>query len=80
MARRGAAGRPDAVEAAADELYGLPLDEFTAARNERAKQARAQGDGAVVARNRFRRHRFRRGDASIASILRGPHKRAATSG
>ncbi len=43
-------GRPSDVDAAAVELYGLPLDEFTAARNERAKQARADGDsGAAVA-------------------------------
>lgn len=49
MAGRGTTGRSDGVEAAADELYGLPLDEFTAARNERAKQARAQGDGRAAA-------------------------------
>ena len=50
MAGRGTAGRPDGIEAAAEELYGLPLDEFTAARNERVKQARADGDsGAAVA-------------------------------
>jgi hypothetical protein len=49
MAGRGTAGRPDVVEAAADDLYGLPLDEFTAARNERAKQARANGDSQAAA-------------------------------
>ncbi len=45
MARRGGSGRPDAADAAADDLYGRPLNEFTAARGERAKQARADGDG-----------------------------------
>jgi len=49
MAGRGTAGRPDVVEAVADDLYGLPLDEFTAARNERAKQARANGDSHAAA-------------------------------
>jgi hypothetical protein len=33
-----------AVERAADELYGLPLDEFTRARDERARELRKQGD------------------------------------
>ncbi len=33
-----------AVEQAADELYGLPLDEFTRARDERAKELRKEGD------------------------------------
>jgi hypothetical protein len=33
-----------AVEQAADELYGLPLDEFTRARDERAKGLRKKGD------------------------------------
>jgi hypothetical protein len=32
------------VERAADELYGLPADEFTRARDERAKQLRKEGD------------------------------------
>jgi hypothetical protein len=32
------------IDSVADELYGLPPNEFTAARNERAKQARADGD------------------------------------
>lgn len=32
------------LESVADELYGLPLDEFTPTRNARAKQARAEGD------------------------------------
>jgi hypothetical protein len=50
MARRDASGRTDAVGVVADELYGLPLDNFTAARNERAKRARADGDsGTAVA-------------------------------
>ena len=50
MAGRGTVGRPGGAEAAAEELYGLPLDEFTAARNERVKQARADGDsGAALA-------------------------------
>lgn len=31
-------------DAVADELYGLPLGEFTSARNARAKQARAEGE------------------------------------
>jgi hypothetical protein len=44
MAGRGTVGRPSGAEAVAEELYGLPLDEFTPARNERAKQARADGD------------------------------------
>lgn len=48
MAGRGTVGRPSGVDAAAEELYGLPLDEFTAARNERAKQARADGDGGAA--------------------------------
>ncbi len=48
MAQRDPAGRPDRVEAAADEVYGLPLDQFTAARNERAKQARAEGDNRAA--------------------------------
>lgn len=33
-----------AVERAADELYGLPPDEFTRSRDERAKQLRKEGD------------------------------------
>ena len=33
-----------AVERAADELYGLPPEEFTRARDERAKQLRKEGD------------------------------------
>ncbi|MBO0829829.1 MAG: hypothetical protein J2P24_18820, partial [Streptosporangiales bacterium] len=32
------------VERVADELYGLPAGEFTAARDDRAQQARARGD------------------------------------
>ena len=48
MAGRDTVGRPGDVEAAAAELYGLPLDEFTAARNERVKQARAVGDGGAA--------------------------------
>ncbi|MET0615994.1 MAG: hypothetical protein ABW142_11140 [Thermoleophilaceae bacterium] len=34
----------DAVEVAAEELYGLPPGEFTRARDERAKQLRADGE------------------------------------
>ena len=34
----------------ADDLYPLPLDEFTAARNDRAKQLRAEGRLAVTGR------------------------------
>ncbi len=50
MAGRDTVDRAGGVEAAAAQLYGLPLDEFTAARNERVKQARADGDsGAAVA-------------------------------
>ena len=48
MARRGADSRADPVGTAADELYGLPPDEFTAARNEQARRARAQGDGETA--------------------------------
>lgn len=33
----------DAVDEAADRLYGLPLDEFTAARNDAAKELRGRG-------------------------------------
>jgi hypothetical protein len=44
MAGRGGDERADTVEAAKDELYGLSLSQFTAARAERAKQARAAGD------------------------------------
>jgi hypothetical protein len=50
MAGRDAVDREDSTANAADVLYGLPRDEFTAARAERAKQARADGDpeGAAV--------------------------------
>ena len=50
MAGRGTDGREQDVTAAARELYGLPLGEFTAARAERAKQARSAGgrDAAAV--------------------------------
>lgn len=53
MAKRGADDRVDGVAAAVDELYGLPLDQFTTARAERARQARADGDrdaAAVIAK------------------------------
>jgi hypothetical protein len=53
MAGRGTDGRAEDVAAAAAELYGLPLGEFTAARAERAKQARTDGDrdaAAVIAK------------------------------
>nr|MBA2444472.1 hypothetical protein [Nocardioidaceae bacterium] len=36
------------LDAEADELYGLPLEEFTSARNERVKRARADGDREVA--------------------------------
>lgn len=49
MARQRAAGPQDPVAAAAAELYGLPPGEFTAARNDRAKQARASGDADAAA-------------------------------
>ncbi len=49
MARGGTPGQADAVRAAADELYGLPLEQFTAARNDKAKQVRGQGDGEAAA-------------------------------
>jgi hypothetical protein len=49
MAGRGADAAAGPVAAAAGELYGLPLAEFTAARAERAKQARAAGDRASAA-------------------------------
>ncbi len=39
----------DAVEAAAADLYGMPPDEFTAARNARAKQVRTDGDKDAAA-------------------------------
>ena len=38
------AAEAKAVEQAADELYGLPLDEFTRARDERAKGLRTEGN------------------------------------
>ena len=44
MTRDGTAEPADLVSAAAAELYGLPLGEFTAARAERARQARSGGD------------------------------------
>jgi hypothetical protein len=44
MARHGADGQADSVAAAVDELYGLPLGQFTAARAEKAKHARTDGD------------------------------------
>lgn len=46
----------ETVERVADELYGLPADEFVAARDERARQARAGGDReAAAAIRRLRR-------------------------
>ena len=45
----GATGKGDSVEAVADELYALPADEFVAARNDRAKAARAAGAREVAA-------------------------------
>ena len=44
---------PD-IDAVADELYGLPADEFIGARTAYAKQAKADGD------KRARRRRSRR--------------------
>jgi hypothetical protein len=51
VARAGRAGRgssrrakpPDSVERAADELYGLPLQDFVTTRNARAKELRGAG-------------------------------------
>ncbi|MPZ61380.1 MAG: hypothetical protein GEU93_08795 [Propionibacteriales bacterium] len=37
------------LDTVADELYGLPLDEFTKTRNARAKEARAEGDRELAA-------------------------------
>lgn len=37
------------MDSVADELYGLPRGEFTATRNARAKQARAEGDRELAA-------------------------------
>src|ERR1700722_3820489 len=53
MAGRGTDDQAGDVAAAAAELYGLPLGEFTAARAEWAKQARTDGDrdaAAVIAK------------------------------
>jgi hypothetical protein len=51
-ARGGRRKPPDLVERAADELYGLPLEQFVARRNELAKSLRAEGNrdaaGAVA--------------------------------
>ena len=51
-ARGGRRKPPDPVERAADELYGLPLEQFVARRNELAKSLRAEGNrdaaGAVA--------------------------------
>lgn len=49
MARRTSVRSADAVDQAADELYGLPLERFTAARNERARQVRDEGDVQAAA-------------------------------
>jgi len=38
----------DAVEQAADRLYGLPLDEFTSARNAAAKELRDRGENEAA--------------------------------
>ncbi|WP_208880893.1 hypothetical protein [Streptomyces armeniacus] len=40
------------LDAVADELYGLPPRDFTAARDRRAKEARSAGDGELAARIR----------------------------
>jgi hypothetical protein len=53
VAGRGSGDQADSVSAATDQLYGLPLTQFTAARSDRAKQARAVGDrdsAAVIAK------------------------------
>ncbi|HKG49740.1 MAG TPA: hypothetical protein VKB14_04830 [Actinomycetales bacterium] len=47
--RASDADRLDLVEAAADELYGLAPDAFTAQRGELAKQARASGNKGAAA-------------------------------
>jgi hypothetical protein len=44
----GASGNGDSVDDVADELYALPADEFVAARNDRAKAARAAGAREVA--------------------------------
>jgi hypothetical protein len=49
MTGDGADDRADGVAVAKNELYGLPLGQFTAARAERAKQARAAGDREAAA-------------------------------
>jgi hypothetical protein len=49
MAGDGESGEAASVTAAADELYGRPLDEFTAARAERVKRARAEGNASAAA-------------------------------
>jgi hypothetical protein len=49
MAAGGEEGPDGRAAAAAAELYGLPLGEFTAARAERVKQARADGDRDAAA-------------------------------
>ena len=45
----GAPGNGGSVDDVADELYALPADEFVAARNERAKAARAAGAREIAA-------------------------------
>jgi chromosome segregation ATPase len=78
------------VDAVADELYGLPLDEFTAARNAYVKQARQSGErdaaasiqalakpsaAAGLANQLVRQHR-----AELAPLLElGASLRAATA-
>ena len=49
MALGGMVSGADAVAAAADELYGLPPEEFVAVRAQRAKQARGRGDRDAAA-------------------------------
>ncbi len=41
--------RPPGLQDVADELYGLPAAEFTAARNARAKELQSGGDKALAA-------------------------------
>ena len=87
MAKRADRSRVDEV---ADELYGLPLDRFTATRNERARQSKQDGDAAAataigklgkpnasawLANQLVRRHR----DEVTALLELGGSMRAATA-
>lgn len=48
MAESASADTERQLDAVAGELYGLAPDEFTAARDERVKKARAEGDAALA--------------------------------